>query len=232
MSGIMCIEHHWRHEDDTDPSLKPILKWLEESFGESFEYAHQVTSGVEDLRFEVGKWAEGGHAHYPILYLANYGDEDALAHFAESTVRPPLADRLRKSQGPCAIHYGPSHDLEEMAAVYWGRTRENAGTDGRTNDAVARLFDKILDVTGAISVSGFRHGHMDGDEWLQGTIADLTLFANVVWAVREPQGEISSRVMQDAAKAVNNRSFVMKTPGGRMFDGSHRPRRRPSRLSR
>lgn len=227
MANIMCIEHAWRHEDDYDPTLKPILKWLEGSFGWGFEYDHRVTSG-DDLLYELGTWAQKEHASYPILYLANYGDTDELGRFAKMTVAPPLADQLRESGSPCAVHFGPSHDLAEMAAVYWGRTFEHQETDQRRTDPLDRLFDKILETTGAVSVSGYRSGHTDGDGWLKGTVADLTLFANVVKICRGWQSEISSEVLRSAAANVTNRDFLMKTPRGRTIRGSHRsPRRHP-----
>lgn len=227
MANILCVEHAWRHEDAYNPTLKPILEWLHGSFGWGFEYEHRVTSG-DNLLYEVGTWAQEEHAAYPILYLANYGDTDELERFAKTTVAPPLAHQLRKSGSPCAIHFGPSHDLAEMAAVYWGQTFGHQRTDRGSTDLLDHLLDKILEKTGAVSVSGYRSGHMDGDGWLKGTVADLTLFANVVESCKGRQSQISSEVLRSAAESVSNRDFVMKTPHGRTIKGWHRPpRRRP-----
>ena len=228
-ANVFCIEHAWRHEDECDPTIEPILRWLEGSFGTDFEYEYKQTSGPNDLLMELGEWASRGHESFPILYLANYGDEDELARFANLVVRPPCADQLRESSSPCVIHFGPTHDLEEMAGMRRSENRHSPWTSDRRpapREPVDRLLQQILDTTGAASVSGYRSGFRDGVGWLDGAVADLTLFYNVVLSCRQGTRSVSSEVMRSAGTNVRNGAFRMRTPGRRTMVGG-RPRPRP-----
>lgn len=229
-ANVLCIEHAWRHEDESDPAAKPILKWLEGSFGSGFEYEYKVTSG-QDLLLELGEWASSGHETFPILYMANYGDEDELARFTELLVGPPCAQQLRESSSPCVIHFGPGHDLTEMAGMH---RSGNLGVS-RTSDLrpqreqVDSLLREVLEATDAASVSGYITGFRDGAGWLEGTIADLTLFYNVVLSCRHRNMPVSSEVMRSAGSTVSNHAFRMRTPGKKAIVGGMSRRRPPSR---
>ncbi len=222
-ANVLCIEHSWRHEDNCDPTLKPILDWLQGSCATGFEYEHKFTSGNDDLLWELGQWSSGYYESFPILYLANYGDYSDLEHLTKCVVSPPMAGQLRGSAHPCAIHFGPSHDLTEMANVY-GSPRLRSGNTA--NQLVGNLFQQILEATGAVSVSGYLSGYLDGDGWLEGAIGDLTLFYNLVCTLNWPTNHISSALMKQAGKSVTNRNFVMQTPDGRLRPRGRRPVRR------
>ncbi|MDE2823807.1 MAG: hypothetical protein OXK79_09915 [Chloroflexota bacterium] len=210
--------------------MKPILKWLEGSFGSGFEYEYKVTSG-QDLLLELGEWASTGHETFPILYVANYGDEDELARFTDLLIGLPCAQQLRESRSPHAIHFGPSHDLTEMA----GMRRSGSLSVPRTSDLrpereqVDSLLREVLETTGAASVSGYLTGFRDGAGWLEGTIADLTLFYNVVLSCRHRNIAVSSEVMRSAGATVRNRAFRMRTPGKKIAVGGMSRRRPPPR---
>lgn len=219
-ANILCIEHSWRHEDNCDPTLKPILDWLQGSCGTGFEYEHKCTSGNDDLLWEFGQWSSEDHESFPILYLANYGDYTDLEHFTKCVVSPPMASQLRGSAHPCAIHFGPSHDLTEMANVY-GSPRLPSGNT--THQLVDGLFQQILESTGAVSVSGYLSSYLDGEGWLEGAIGDLRLFYNLVHTLSSPKSHISSALMMQAGKTVTNRNFVMQTPDGRLRPRGRRP---------
>lgn len=233
--SIWCIEHAWRHEDEFDPTMKPILEWLQQSF-DGFECLYRPTAGYDDLLAELGEWASRGHVDYPILHLANFGDKTDLERFAELSIGLPRADKLRKSKSECAIHFGPTHDLEEMAQVHESRhlrmLRGEPSVHDRSTTLVEGLFEEILATTGAASVSGYRFGYRDGVGLLEGTVSDLGLFFRVAQDCRGPNRQLSSEVMRSAGQDVRNAHFRMKTPGKKMIGGHSVPRkpaRRPSR---
>ena len=221
-ANVLCIEHAWRHEDESDPTVKPVLKWLEGSFGAEFEFDHKVTSGRNDLLLELGEWASSGHETFPVLYVANYGDQDELARFTDLLVGPPCAHQLRESSSPCVIHFGPGHDLAEMAGMRRSgslSTRRSSDLRAERPRKVDSLLQEVLETTGAASVSGYQTGFRDGAGWLDGTIADLTLFYNVVLSCRHRNMPVSSEVMRFAGTKVSNRAFRMCTPGKKTIVG-------------
>ena len=179
-AGIFCLEtamwgqepgdeRPWHEIEDQD-SLDHFLRFLETSSKVRIPYRHYDVATAEEFRFYLETWTTKEiRERFPVLLLAFHGNDQGLYMVKDDEVVPTnelrgYLSKDEKSDNDAIIHF---------SSCYFSPDK----------------MGKLLEDTGALSVSGYMKGRGKGVGWYQSAAFELLFLAELFGFVSSETGK-------------------------------------------